>query len=224
MITAAAIGAKINDGGGHVTDAAPYVLNRMWGIGYFMETGPTSDGGNYVDVLDQQGYSSVTSTNLILLNAASSLLSGGFLALVKSTYVYLAHGDTAVSPLELDAGDLRVFWPEVTTWLNADNVSVSFLLETAWKSAAFFHLGVDAPVLGNTKGPPELTVGARTKVQVLGLGLELTTRFAGVPFVQGTVGLQLDEHVTVGLQGHYGQGNTMRELREYPLGPGPPRS
>jgi hypothetical protein len=220
MLTASAVGTKINEGGGHVTDLAPYLLNKTWGIGYFMETGPTSDGGNYVALLDQHGYPSVTATNIILLHASSCMVSGGFLSLLGGTWGYLARGDVAVGPLELDTGDVRVFWPEVTTWLNKDNVSVSVLAEAAWRRVAFFTVGVDTPVLGNLRAPAELTLGARGKIQVLSVGLEVTTGFANVPFVQGSVGVDVGEHASVGLQGHYGQGNTMRESREYPLGPG----
>jgi len=185
-----------------------------------MDTGPTSDGSNYVGLLNQQGYLSVTTTNIILMDAASCMLSGGFLVLLGGTLGYLALGDAAVSPLELDAGDVRVFWPEVTTWLNTDNVSVSVLAEGAWRRVAFFRVGVDTPVLGNTQAPAELTVGARAKIQALSVGLELTTRFENVPFILGSVGIDLGNGVSFGLEGHYGQGNTMRELREYPLGPG----
>jgi hypothetical protein len=220
MLTASAIGTKINEGEGHVTDLAPYILNKTWGIGYLLEQGPTSDGSNYVTLLDQHVSPSVTATNIVLLQVASCMLSGGFLSLLGGTWGYLARGDAEVAPLELEAADVRVFWPEVTTWLNKDNVSVSVLAEAAWKRVAFFSVGVDTPVLGNLQAPAELTFGARGKIQVLSVGLEVTTGFANVPFVQGSVGIDLGEHASVGLQGHYGQGNTMRESREYPLGPG----
>ncbi len=58
-------------------DVAPYLLNKLWGITYFLETGPTSDAANYMDLVKEQGYSGVTANGAIFLNTACCLLSGG---------------------------------------------------------------------------------------------------------------------------------------------------
>ncbi len=41
-----------------------------------------------------------------------------------------------------------------------------------------------------------------------------------LPFFLGSAELALTDRLAVGIEGFYGQRNTMREAREYPLGPG----
>ncbi len=50
--------------------------------------------------------------------------------------------------------------------------------------------------------------------------MELTSHFVMVPFVAASLEVDLDDGISIGLEGHYGEGSTMRELREHPLGPG----
>ena len=66
----------------------------------------------------------------------------------------------------------------------------------------------------------ELTFGVGVKIQRLRLGTELTSHFVGFPFLKGSAEFDLSEVFSVGGEGYYGQRNTMRELRECPLGPG----
>jgi hypothetical protein len=220
MVTAGLIARKINAGDGHVTDLAPYLLNKSWGINYFLVTGPTSDAENYVHLLNAQGNGAVTSSNVIFLETASCLFSGGFLSLVKGTFDYIIEGESTVDPLGLKIGDITVLWPELTTWLNPDNVSVRILTEAAWKDIVFVQLGVESPILAGVDRVPELTLGARLRVQQLSVGMEAASRFVKVPFFIGTLEIELNEVFSLGIEGHYGEGNTMRERREYPLGPG----
>jgi hypothetical protein len=74
--------------------------------------------------------------------------------------------------------------------------------------------------MGNTAANPELTCAVRVLVQRLSLGLEATTSFSSFPFFLGLTELALNDTFSVGLEGYYGQQGTMRERREYPLGPG----
>jgi hypothetical protein len=50
--------------------------------------------------------------------------------------------------------------------------------------------------------------------------MDLPSRLAGFPLLVGNVELDLGGTFSFGIEGHYGQGATMRERREYPLGPG----
>jgi hypothetical protein len=220
MLTAEATSRKINEGAGYITDLAPYLLNKLWGIGYFLETGPYSDAANYVNLLNEQGYSAVTSRNVISLSAASCLLSGGFLGLMRGTYDFIAEGDSAVKPLGLRIGDVSIYWPELTTWLNPDNVSLLVSVDAAWTDIVFVRAAIDSPVLGNTSVNPELTFGAKAKIHRLCVGMEITSHFAGLPFFLASGEFRLSDTFSLGVEAFYGRGNTMRELREYPGGPG----
>jgi hypothetical protein len=220
MLTAGMIAREINEASGHITDLAPYMLNKLWGIPYFLETGPTSDGANYVSLLNQMGFASATAENVIVLNAASCVLSGGFLSLARGTYRYIAEGDSHVEPLGVAIGEVTALWPELTTWLNSDNVSLQLSFEAAWKDSLFFLAGIDTPVLGGSNKNPELTLGARVKIRRLSFGAEVTSRFVKLPFFLGSAELELTDIFSAGIEGFYGEGNTMREAREYPLGPG----
>jgi hypothetical protein len=196
------------------------MLNKLWGINYFLVTGPTSDSENYLDLLHAQGYGAVAAADVIALHAASFLLSGGSLSLANGAFRFIFQGDSIVKPLVLRLGEARVFWPELTTWLNPDNVSLLVTFDAEWKDGLFMRAGVDTPILGNTSAPPELTLGARVRMEALSFGLEVTSRFAGLPFFSGNAELDLTDFLSAGIEGFYGAGNTMRELREYPLGPG----
>lgn len=220
MLIADMTARKIGEGAGHITDLAPYVLNKLWGINYFLQTGPTSDAGNYVRELNQQGYAAVTTDRVIGLQLASVALSGGSLSLMRGAWDFVTVGSSAVQPLRLRVGEGSVFWPEVTTWLNPDNVSLRITVDAEWKDVLRLRAGVDTPVLGSTAGGPELTLGASGKIQTLRAGLEATTRFVGFPLFIATAELDLDRMFSFGVEGHYGERSTMREMREYPLGPG----
>ena len=220
MVIADMISRKINEGAGHITDLAPYMLNKLWGISYFVETGPTSDASNYMNLLNDRGYGTVTRRNVIFLNAASCLLSGGFLNLMRGTYNFIVEGDSMVKPLELRIGEVSVFWPELTTWLNSDNTSLLVSVDAAWRDIVLMRVGIDSPILGNTRVNPELTFGVRVKIHRLSLGMELTSQFVRLPFFMGSTEFDLSDMFSVGVEGYYGERNTMREQREYPLGPG----
>ncbi len=220
LLIAANVARTIDEGAGHVTDLAPYLLNKVWGIRYFLDTGPTSDAQNYMALLQEQGGSTVTQRNVIALQTASWLVSGGFLSLARGAWQYIADGEARVRPLELGVGPARVFWPEVTTWLNAQNVSVQVTVDAAWGSDLFLRAGVDAPVLSAVAVNPEVTVAGAVKIQVVRLRLELTSSFSGFPFLLGSADVAVSPQFSVGLEGYYGKGNTMREAREHPLGPG----
>lgn len=220
QLIADAVGSDIDDGAGHITDLAPYLLNKLWGISYFLETGPYSDAVAYVSLLNDQGYASVTRSAVIFLTAVSCASSGGFLALMKGTYDFLADGTSRVEPLGLKIGDVTVFWPELTTWLNPDNVSLSASVDAAVSDFLLLRAVMDLPVLGNTNANPELTFGTTVKIATLSLGAELTSNFTGWPFLMGGVELPLGNTFSVGIEGFIGGRMTMRELREYPLGPG----
>jgi hypothetical protein len=220
QLIADAVGSDIDDGAGHITDLAPYLLNKLWGITYFLETGPYTDAGTYVSLLNDQGFAGVTRNAVIFLTAVSCASSGSFLALMKGTYDFLADGTSRVEPLGLKIGDVTVFWPELTTWLNPDNVSLSASVDAAVSDFLLLRAGVDLPVLGNTSANPELTFGTTVKMAALSLGAELTSNFAGWPFLTGGVELPLGNAFSVGIEGFIGGRTTMRELREYPLGPG----
>ena len=219
MLIAESIGARIDRGEGSVTDCAPYVLNKLWGIPYFLETGPTSDAATYMSTLNGQGWSSVTGNAVIALNTVSCLFSGGFLSLARGVLGYIVDAHSTVRPLAIDLAGMTVFWPELTTWLNPRCVSFQVSMQAAWQETAFVRLGVDAPVLGNI-GTPECTVGGTVWLARLGLGVELTSHFQGVPFLKGSMEYRFSDVFSAGVEGFYGQGNTMRELREYPGGPG----
>jgi hypothetical protein len=220
MLIADRISQRIDRGAGGIADLEPYVLNKLWGINYFLETGPYSDGANYVSLLNGQGFTAVTARNVILLNAASCLVSGGFLSLVKGACDFIFKGESTVRPLELRIGEVSVFWPEMTAWLNPDNVSLRTTLDAEWGDVMLVRAGLDVPILGGTNPAPELTLGARIKIRRFGMGLELTSRFVKLPLFVGSMEYDLNDTFSLGVEGYYGQGNTMRELREYPLGPG----
>jgi hypothetical protein len=220
MLIADNIGRQINQGTGHITDLAPYVLNKLWGINYFLVTGPSSDAADYMDLLSAQGYNTVTAANVIALSAASCLLSGGFVSLMRGTLDYIVQGDSTVEPLGLRLGEVRVFWPELTTWLNPDNVSVLVMVDASWRDTLSLRAGLDTPVLGNTGEIPELTLGVGVRFQMVSLGMEITTHFTGLPFFLGNVEVDLTDVFSLGIEAYYGQRTTMREPREFPLGPG----
>jgi hypothetical protein len=111
---------------------------------------------------------------------------------VRGTFDYAAAGVSSVTPLGLTAGSLAVRWPELTTWLNPDSVSLSVSVDASWMNIVALRTMIDAALPGNTRVNPELTLGATVRIRTL----------------------------RVGLEAHYGEGNTMRELREHPLGPG----
>jgi hypothetical protein len=219
MLIAEKIGQRIDGGEGRITDLAPYVLNKIWGINYFLVTGPDSDAANYMELLAEQGYAT-GARNVIALNAASCLLSGGFLSLMKGAYDFIFKGESIVRPLELRIGEMGVFWPEITTWLNSDNVSLQASVDAGWKDIVLMRAGLDVPILGATSLNPELTIGGGTRIRRLSTWLELTSRFVGLPFFKGSVEYDLSDALSLGVEAFYGQRTTMRELREYPLGPG----
>jgi hypothetical protein len=220
MLIADMTGRKINEGAGHITDLAPYFLNKLWGINYLLQTGSTSDAANYLSLLNTQGHGTVTKENIIALHAASCLLSGGCLSLVRGTYIFIAEGDPRVRPLRLRIGEVEVFWPELTTWLNSENVSLLVSVDAAWRDLVFIRAGIDSPILGDVSAPPEFTFGVGVKINTLSLEMELTSRFARLPFFKGTTELHLSDTFSIGVEGFYGERNTMREIREYSLGPG----
>jgi hypothetical protein len=186
MAIAASIAREIDEGEGHVMDLAPYLLNKLWGIGYLTETGPTSDAGQYVSLLNQQGFPAVTREALVGLHAASCLVSGGFLGLLAGACNFIVNADAAVKPLGLRVGDATVYWPEATTWLNPDSVSVLVSTHVAWSGLVRSWAGIDLPVLGNTGGP-EITIGAGCSVGIMGFSAELTARSLSFPFLKGSV-------------------------------------
>ena len=188
MLIAEKVSRKITEGEGHVTDLAPYLLNKLWGINYFSVTGPTSDAENYMDLVNAQGHGTVDRTRFIGLHAAACLLSGGFLSLARGAWSYIFTGESAVTPLRARIGEVSLFWPELTTWLNPDNVSLLVMAEGAWRDAAFVRVGVDTPVMGNTAQNPELTLGTRVKIEKLSVGLEITSRIRRDAFLPGRHG------------------------------------
>jgi hypothetical protein len=221
MVIAARIAARIDEGEGRIMDLGPYLLNKAWGINYFIVTGPTSDSQNYLGLLQAQGYGAVAAEKVIALNAAAFLLSGGFLALSRAAIDFAVQGEPAVRPLRLDIGDFSVHWPELTAWLNPDNISLLVMLGAGWQDWLHVRMGVDAPVAGNIGAGVELTLGARVRaLPWLLLGAEVSSRFVGVPFFSGTVEFSMTEALSAGIELRYGQGATMREVREYPVGPG----
>jgi hypothetical protein len=220
MLIADTISRNIDEGEGHVTDLAPYMLNKLWGIGYVQQTGPTSDAGNYISELNAQGYIDVTRASIMSLHLLSFFLSGGFLGLVRGTYNFVFRGESDVTPLGLEIGHVSVFWPELTTWLNPDNVSFQVSVDAAWRNTILLRAGMDTPVFGNTAAGSEVTFGVAAKIQPVTVALEFTSRFAGVPLCIGRLDVALSDLLSLGVEGHYGEGNTMRERREYPLGPG----
>jgi hypothetical protein len=125
-----------------------------------------------------------------------------------------------VKPLGIRIGELSLFWPELTTWLNPDNVSLLVMVDAAWRDNVFMRVGIDSPILGSTSMNPELTFGVKLRISRLILGTELTSHFVGFPFLKGSTEFDLNDTFSMGVEGYYGQRNTMRELREYPLGPG----
>jgi len=219
LAIAASIAGKIDEGEGHVMDLAPYLLNKLWGIGYFLETGPTSDAGQYVSLLNQQGFPAVTREAVIALHAGSCLVSGGFLGLLAGAYNFTVNADAAVKPLGLRVGEAAVFWPEVTTWLNPDSVSVLVSTRVAWSGLVWSWAGIDLPVLGST-GSPEITLGSGCSVGIMIFSAEITARSLGFPFLKGSMEVRVGGRCSIGIEGFYGEGNTMRELREHPAGPG----
>jgi hypothetical protein len=220
MLIADSIAGRIIRGEGNVMDIAPYVLNKTWGIGYFMETGLTSDAANYMTLLRGQGYDSVTRDSVIALTAATCLLSGGMLSLAMGGIDYIACSRSAIRPLGISIGDTSLYWPELTTWLNPQNVSLRVLVNAAWREIFFARLGIEAPVLGNTGVNPEVTIGVTIWISSVGLGMDVTSQFDGFPFLKGRAELRLSGMFSAGIEGFYGEGTTMSEVREYPLGPG----
>jgi hypothetical protein len=219
MLIAESIASRINQGEGHVADSAPYVLNKLWGITYFMETGPTSDAETYLGVLTSEGYFSATRDAVIFLSTASFLLSGGFLSLTRGAWDYIVDARTTVEPLGITVGDMKLFWPEVTTWLNPRCISLQASVDAAWRRTVRVRCAVDTPVVGDLT-TPEVTVGGTVWLSRLGLGMEVTSHFDGFPFLKGRAEIRLSDGFSAGVEGFYGQGATMRELREYPSGPG----
>jgi hypothetical protein len=219
MLIAGRISQAMDDGEGRVTDLAPYLLNKLWGINYIAQTGPTSDAQEYIAALAGQGYS-VTAANLILLHTLSFAFSGGFLGLARGTWNYVFDGPTFVKPLSLTIGGVSVFWPELTTWMNADNVSQEVSVDAQWKDSLRFRAGVDKPVVGNLGASVEVTSGVAVRLHRLTLGTEFTSGFTGYPFVKGILEIPLNDAFSIGIEGHFGTGTTMRERREYPLGSG----
>ena len=220
MLIADSIAERIVRGEGNVMDLAPYVLNKAWGISYFMETGPTSDAATYMSLLRGQGYDAVTRDSVIALNAASCLLSGGMISLVMGAFEYVAGSRTAIRPRGISIGDTSLYWPELTTWLNPQNVSLLVLVNAAWREILLVRLGIDAPVLGNTSVNPEITIGATVWISRVGLGMDVTSRFDGFPLLKGRVEIRLSDMFSAGIEGFYGERCTMREVREHPSGPG----
>ena len=220
MMIADSIAGRIVRGEGNVMDLAPYVLNKAWGIGYFMEAGPTSDAAFYMSLLRGQGYDAVTRDSVIALNAASWLLSGGMLSLAMGAIDYIAGLRSAVRPLGISIGDTSLYWPELTTWLNPQNVSLLVLVNAAWREIFLARLGIEVPVLGNTGVNPEVTIGATVWISSVGLGLDVTSQFDGFPFLKGRAEIRLSDMFSAGIEGFYGERTTMREVREYPSGPG----
>ena len=218
LVIAASISTEIADGNGHVLDLAPYALNKLWGIGYFMDSGPTSDAAEYLFDLGLQGFG-VTAESVIALQAASFLASGGFLALARSVADFAMDDRSRARPLALHLGEVQIFWPEVTTWLNPDAVSVQLSTRVRWGAALVSWAGIDVPALG-AGGAPELTLGSWIRVGAVRLEGEITDRAFAFPFLRGSVELRVGKGASIGVEGFYGRGSTMRERREYPMGPG----
>jgi hypothetical protein len=220
LVIAASIAAAMDAGEGHVMDLAPYVLNKLWGVSYFLETGPTSDAGTYLDLLGQQGWAGITREEVIALHAASCLASGGFLGLVGGAFNFVNDGRTTVMAPQLRLGEAAVFWPEVTTWLNPDNVSVLVSTQITWSGFLATRAGIELPVLGNTASAPEVTLGSELMFGGVSFGMEVTSHSIAFPFLKGAAQVRAGGSCWIGIEGFYGQGNTQRERREYPAGPG----
>lgn len=217
---AESISSRIVAGLGQVTDLSPYLWNKLWGINYFLDTGPYSDAARYLDLLEQEGFGSISARSVVFLHSASLVLSGGFLALAAAQYEFLASGRSSVVPLALELQRVTFYWPEMTTWLNPDNISLELSEYAAIGDHVLLGVAIDQPTLGNLSQPTEFTVEPALTLAPVRIGLGTTFDFSGVPFLLGRCELLMGRHFLIGIEGHWGRGDTMRELREFPLGSG----
>lgn len=220
MIIAASFYEKVTRGRGHITDMPVYLMNKIWGVQYFLSGGKYSDGSHYVDLLNQQGDSRVNRRHVVYLEAASTLFSGGTAALLKGTFDYISYGETEVKPLGLSFDSITVFWPELTPWLNNDNVSLYVMDDIRFGRRNFFRAGVDIPLLGNRNRVTEITAGVMRQIWRFIPRIETTWQFKGLPFVKAGTDFEFTGDLSCAFDFFYGRKNTMREVREYPSGPG----
>jgi len=220
FIIADNISQKINRQRGQISDIPPYLLNKAWGMHYFTGNGPLDDGSNYINFLHKQGFEQVHKKRIIYLNAASLVLSGGSINAVNGTYDFITTGRTDVEPAGIKAGRLNVFWPEITTWLNQDNVSISNTINIKWGNNITILFSNDTPVLGKTDQATDFTIGSEIKIARLTPEIYITSGFNGFPFIKGGFKYDMTGTFSAGITGFYGRKNTMCELREHPSGPG----
>lgn len=220
LLIASKMADKVVRGEGHAMDLAPYLLNKLWPVSYFLDRGSYSDAAAYLRLIDEQGYEAPAYEEVSWLTAGSTLASGTFLTLAASAYHYVATGDARVTPLGLRLGELTLYWPEVTPWLNPDNLSLEARMSAGIGSLVLAEVAVDKPFWGNRGARTEFTFGGNAHLAPFDFGGEVTTGFVGFPLVVGRAALNLNRTFAVGVEGHYGRGETMQELREYPRGAG----
>ena len=216
---------KIQLGEGHIMDGTPYAMNKLLGVVYFLRGGITgtessrSDSKRYVSFLQEQGFEDVTKDDIIKLQAVSFLLSGGTWSLLRGATRFIWQGKERVEPVGVQVGGAKIMMPELTTWLNGDNVSLGIQTRIKKKKTSFL-VGLEKAVLGNTKIRPEITAGVNTKKGDWGLEAEMTSN-GSTPYLEGKISRKLpkiDKNLSIFGKGYYGEGRTQREKRERPKG------
>jgi len=211
---------KINHQDGHITDMAPYMINKLWGISYFSLKGPDSDARNYVSSLNILGYRRINQQDVIYMNVASFLLSGGTISLMKGAFTYISEDNASVAPVGITLDNIEVCWPEFTTYLNSDNVSANVFVDTVVGNNTYLRIGGEKAIMGKTRANWEFTLGIECAVGDFIPGLETTSNFKGFPFIKGSLSYKFTEHLLLGAEAFYGKGHTLREVREFPAGSG----
>lgn len=218
---------KIQTSEGHMMDGAPYAMNKIVGSLYFLKGGISSnsseisDSENYVLALEEQGYK-VNKNDIIKLQAASFLLSGGTWSLLNAATQFVWNGKEKVEPIGVQVGGTKIMMPELTTWLNSDNVSLGAktLLKNNKLPNTSFIAGLEAAILGNKNVKPEITAGVITKKGKWSVEAEATSN-GSAPYMEGKVSRKLPEinpDISAFVKGTYGRGKTEREQREHPGG------
>jgi hypothetical protein len=210
---------KIQLGEGHIMDAAPYTLNKIWGLNYFSTEGNApqefNDAIKYVDILQKQGFKDVTKEDIIKLQATSFLFSGGTWNMMKGVYKFINEGEEKVEPMGVEVGNTKIMMPELTTWLNPDNVSLGIQTRIKNKQLpkVLFLFGLEKSIFGNKNVKPEITTGFNTKLEDLEFEAEITSNGSN-PYLEGKISKKFYKGFSIFTNVYFGQGKTQREQRE----------
>jgi hypothetical protein len=178
---------RISEGKGNLANAMVYILEKINGLGYFLkEDDPNGDPDKYLEILKEEMGIEI-SKDEVIQQMAMSMLSGGVInyAWKSLKFIFGKDQDGKIEPIGITIFGRRVMLPELSTNLNADNVSQQIDVPIQWSKDTLVIPGFEKAVLGNEDVPMEARIKliknfaqARAEAEVI-VNEEGATRFAG---------------------------------------------